>query len=151
MQNTYPGPERRIKINNPPDNCEYSATIAALKDSVDELYGVLSIGRTEFDKCKVKVDADISTLHADMASLRSDVSTMRADMHSLTLAVGDMRGSLAEIAGSLKSLADFPDTWAKLKGWWAVMRWLKDNWFLLAIIFSSFAWMIWLTVQGLAI
>jgi hypothetical protein len=143
----YEGPERRADT---PCECIHNDTIRSLKSSIDLLADQNRDDKSEFMECKARVDMDISTLHQDMAGLRGDISTIRADVHKLTSSVSAMQDSLADIAGSLKLMADLPETWAKIKGFWSVMRWLRDNWFLLAIIASGFAWMVWSTMKGFA-
>lgn len=38
-----------------------------------------------------------------------------------------MNTTLQDIAASMKKLADLPDTWDKIKGFWAVASWLRSN------------------------
>lgn len=142
----WTGEERRKTC---PDLCRHDDTISALQHSIDSLADAIGSGQSELNACKAKVDIDISNLHKDMTDLRQDVSTIRADMHTLTAAVGEMKTSLATIADSIKAIADFPDTWTKIKGFWAVMRFLRDNWLLLAIMAGVMAYLTGATLQDL--
>jgi chromosome segregation ATPase len=145
-QNEWLGEERR---QDRIDMCRHDGTILALQHAIDSLADAIGSGQEELQTCKSKVDFDISNLHTDMTELRSDVSTIRADMHALTASVGEMKTSLATIADSIKAIADFPDTWVKIKGFWSVMRFLRDNWILLAIMGAVAAYVTGITVRDI--
>lgn len=88
------------------------------------------------DMCKEQMDRELAAVHIAVGELNTEVHALRSDVHRMTESIGSMQASLETIASTLTKLTDFPETWAKVQGFWAVMRWLKDNLILLAIILA---------------
>jgi len=128
--------EKRISVRRAShcDVCKNDASIADLQLAIANLTESISFSQSTIADYRTKVDMDVAILHEDVSSLRDDVSTMRKDMHALTGSVSDMKNSLIIIAESLKSIADFPETWLKIKGFWSVMRFFRDNAWLLIVV-----------------
>ena len=81
----------------------------------------------EFIDCKREVDMEIEEIHESVRQLRTEVHGLREDVHRVAESVGSMKTSLETIATTLSKLADFPDTWSRIQGFWAVMRWFRSN------------------------
>lgn len=84
-------------------------------------------------KCKRDFDAELVIVRDGMTHLGSEVSALRGDVHSMTSSISSINTSLSEIAGTLKQLADLPEAWTALKGFWSVMRFLRENAILLVV------------------
>ncbi len=98
--------------------------------------------RKEFNKCKAEVSNDINSTKSELISLRAEVHNLRTDVHGIREGVNTMSSSLEIIAHSMSKLTDFPETWEKLKGFWAVVNWLKNNIIPLSLIVGIFIYAI---------
>lgn len=92
------------------------------------------------EACREQVDRELAIVHASVGELSSEVHALRNDVHRMTESVGSMQTSLETIASTLTKLTDFPETWAKVQGFWAVMRWLKDNLIPIVVILAVFGY-----------
>lgn len=81
--------------------------------------------------CKAQFEAEIIQVHESVAGLNKEIHGLRSDMSA---SVGEINKSLADIAATLKQLADLPEAWSNVKGFMAVNRWIKENFFLLLIL-----------------
>lgn len=90
-------------------------------------------------KCKEQFDAELLQVHESVASLNKEIHGLRTDMAD---SVGEINKSLADIANTLRQLADLPEAWRNLKGFMAVVRWLKENLLLLALLFIIVVYLI---------
>lgn len=81
--------------------------------------------------CKAQFDAEILQVHESVAGLNKEIHGLRSDMSA---SVGEINASLADIASTLKQLADLPEAWSNVRGFLAVNRWIKENFFLLIIL-----------------
>lgn len=90
--------------------------------------------------CKTEVDREVHGLRVDVRALHERVETLAEDVHGITRAVSDMSASLEKIAAAIGKLSDLPETWDKIKGFWAVMTWLRGNLLPVATLFILVAW-----------
>jgi hypothetical protein len=111
-----------------------------LQVSIDGLTDALGSGEAKMEACKTSVDNDITALHSDMAALHGDMTNLRSDMRMLVTKVGNIETHLGVIATTMQQLADFGPTWSKIKGFWAVLQWLKENWIILGIL-TALLWL----------
>lgn len=86
------------------------------------------------DACKTAVDNDITVMNQAIAALHTDMSNMRAEMQTISGNVGAIKDHMGTIAEAVQQLADFGPTWTKIKGFWAALQFLKDNWGILAVL-----------------
>lgn len=90
------------------------------------------------------VDDRMNLMHKDLTDMRGEVHGLRSDIHKITNTVSEMNLSLKSIATNSTVVADMVNTYTKVKNFWDVVTWFKDNWFafalLAAILFVS-AWM----------
>lgn len=95
------------------------------------------------------VDDRLNTMHLDMVSVRNEMAGLRGDFSQFTINITEstqrMSESLEQIADNMGKLSDLPDTWQKIKGFWAVMTWARDNWFLLLFILACLVGAIYVT------
>jgi len=80
-------------------------------------------------------DAQIQIMHQDMALMRGEIHSLRSDMRVLTASTKGIEESLRVIAESMRHMSDFPSVWVKIKGFWAVMSWLRTN--MLTLLFIA--------------
>ncbi len=99
--------------------------------------------------CRAEVDERIDSLHTEITIMRGELAEqrieyreMRADVRDLTAAVSTSNSNLATISLNLEKLADLPETWQKVRGFWAVMRFLRENFLLLAILFGGLSYLV---------
>lgn len=87
------------------------------------------IGHLErsMDECRAHVHARQGEMANDIKALHQRVDQLSADVHRITIAVGDISHSLRDIATAVSRLSDLPETWEKLKGFWAVVSWFRAN------------------------
>lgn len=78
-------------------------------------------------ECRANVHARQSEMAGDIKALHQRVDELSADVHRITIAVGDISHSLRDIANAVSKLSDLPETWEKLKGFWAVVSWFRAN------------------------
>lgn len=93
-------------------------------------------------KCKRDFDAELVVVRDSMAHLGAEVTALRGDVHSMTGSISSINQSLSEIAGTLKQLADLPEVWTAWKGFWSVLKFLRDNALLLLVIGAVVAYSI---------
>ena len=131
MSEAYDGEERR--------KCTGCANIEKLDRRVSE--------------CKQEFDTELRTVKDTITGLGAQVNALRADVHTMTASIGSINTSLESIAATLTTsaatlsqLADLPEAWTALKGFWRVLRFLRENAILLAIIGSA----IWYSTRSLA-
>jgi hypothetical protein len=92
--------------------------------------------------CKNILDAEIDQIHTSISDLKGEVHGLRSDVHKMTDSVSSINISLETIAQTLTKLTDFPETWNKIQGFWSVMKWLKDNILLLAVVIGVFLYIV---------
>lgn len=94
------------------------------------------------------VEERLNTMHLDMVSIRNEMTGMRQDFsqftHQVTEQISSISDSVKRIADNMASLGGLPDTWQKLRGFWAVVTWFKDNWFLFAVLGGLIFVSLWL-------
>lgn len=99
------------------------------------------------------IDDRFNTMHLDMVSIRTEMNGLRRDFSNFTGKVTEstnrMSASLETIADNMGKLADLPDTWQKIKGFWAVMTWARDNWLLIMFILAVLLGGIYATMWSL--
>lgn len=97
-----------------------------------------------------EVDERMNTLHLDIVGVRTEMTGLRGDFSRFTVNITEstqrMSDSLEQIASNMGKLSDLPDTWQKIKGFWSVMTWARDNWFLLLFILACIAGATYATV-----
>ena len=98
--------------------------------------------KEELDFCSNSKDSDITGIHAEIRQLQNDMAVLRSDVHQISAAVSGINDNLTKIANVMQHLSDLPETWESIKGWWRVMRFLKDNVFILVILFGGIAYSI---------
>jgi archaellum component FlaC len=89
------------------------------------------------DKCKQTFELDIGRIQESVTSVKIEVHGLRADVHKMTESIGSINTSLETIANTMTKMTDFPDTWAKIQGFWAVMRWVRDNFIPIAAVLGA--------------
>lgn len=92
------------------------------------------------ENCREQVDRELAIVHTSVGELSTEVHALRNDVHRMTESVGSMQTSLETIASTLTKLTDFPETWAKVQGFWSVMRWFKDNLIPIIVILAVFGY-----------
>ena len=83
--------------------------------------------KDEFESCRDDVLSDLKNTKTELFELRAEVHELRTDVGGIRDSVNKMSSSLELIATSMAKLTDFPETWQKIKGFWAVVTWLKNN------------------------
>lgn len=124
MSEVYDGEERR--------KCPGCETVAKLDRRVT--------------KCKADFDLELATVKEAVAHLGSEVHGLRTDVHAMTASIGSINTSLETIARTLTQLADLPEAWTALKGFWSVMRFLREN----IVVIAAMGGIIWYAVEHLA-
>ncbi len=101
------------------------------------------------------VEERLNTMHLDMVSIRNEMTGLRGDFSRFTASVTEttkrMSNALEEIATNMGKLSDLPETWAKLKGFWAVMTWARTNWFLILFLLGCMAGAVYATLAAVGI
>lgn len=101
------------------------------------------------------VEGRLNTMHLDMVSIRNEMTGLRGDFSRFTSSVTEntkrMSASLEQIASTMGKMSDLPDTWAKLKGFWAVMTWARTNWFLILFLLGCMAGAVYVTLLAVGI
>lgn len=97
-------------------------------------------------QCKAEVDAELVTTRAEISQLRTEVHELRVDVHGIREGVRGIEDSLRIIATSMSKLTDFPETWEKIKGFWAVVSWIKSNAIILVILLGIFSLLGYITL-----
>lgn len=128
MSNTieWTGPERRSKCAQ----CKEVERIEA-----------------EMRECKAEIDSEISdtnhlvnVLSREVTGLRGDVHGLRGDVHNVAGSVKSMESSLSTIATTITKISDFPETWQNITGFFKVMRWARENFLIVAVLFAVIAY-----------
>ena len=94
---------------------------------------------------KADVDARLNLMHQDMVIMHSDFVGMKGEVSALATTVQKIELSTTSIAHSMETIAesyedqrqklgDLPETWGQIKGFFAVLGWVKGNWFLFVIL-----------------
>ena len=84
-------------------------------------------------RCTAKFEADLKAMHDSIDGVNNEVHGLRSDVQGINENISKMGDSLNTIATTMTRLADFPETWSNLKGFLAVMKWIRGNVFLLAL------------------
>lgn len=95
------------------------------------------------DKCKEAFEDEIETLNDTVASVKSEVHGLRGDVHRMTDSIVGIKASLDTIATNMTKMTDFPETWEKIQGFWAVMRWGRDNFVPIAVVLGALGYVIY--------
>lgn len=69
----------------------------------------------------------IGLMHKDMTMLRGEVHDLRADVRALASSTQGIEESLRTIASSMQHMSDLPVVWSRIKGFWAVLSWIRSN------------------------
>ena len=104
--------------------------------------------KQELSACKREVDREIDGIHQSVQSLREEVHGLRSDMHRVAESVGSIQTSLETIASTVSKLADWPDTWNRIQGFWAVVRWMRANFLPLSIVLGIFFYFIYVAARS---
>lgn len=98
-------------------------------------------------ECKDEIDADISStnrmveiLSEEVTGLRGDVHGLRGDVHNVAGSVKSMEASLSTIAETMTKLSNLPEAWQNITGFLKVMRWMRENFITVAIVFATVAY-----------
>lgn len=98
--------------------------------------------------CRLEVNDRLDDMGAQ---LNGEIKQLRGEMHQITNNMNKMTEYLRTIAETMTRLADLPDTWNKIKGFWAVMTWFKDNWILVVAVFALFLVTMWGTLNAVGV
>lgn len=96
------------------------------------------------NKCKADFELELTTVKEAVAHLGAEVHGLRTDVHAMTASIGSINTSLETIAHTLTQLADLPEVWTAWKGFWQVMKFLRENAILLAVTFGA----VWYAIRS---
>lgn len=85
-------------------------------------------------ECRREVDGKFRDIHDSLDVFRTELIELRSEMHRASLSINEISASLKNIADSMNRLSDFPETWAKVKGFWSVIDWLRANVMTIAVL-----------------
>jgi len=102
-------------------------------------------------ECRDEIDIDlaatnnmVSVLSEEVNGLRGDVHGLRGDVHNMASSVKSMETSLSTIAETMTKLSNLPEAWQNITGFLKVMRWMRENFITVAIVFAVIAYVTYL-------
>lgn len=126
----WTGQERRVK-------CAHCKDVARIDEEMREC-------RTEVDAEIASTNRAVSMLSDEVSGLRGDVHGLRGDVHNMASSVKSMENSLSTIATTMTKLSDFPEAWQNITGFLKVMRWIRENFLIVGVIFAVVAYVTWM-------